>query len=239
MTLYNSGMKPLWPIDEFAQVVQQALEAGGYQGPRSGRVRPVPDRRTIRYYTTLGLLDRPAQMRGRVAYYGPRHVLQLAAIKQLQSQGATLQQVQQELAGADEERLRRWARIPEDFWTRWQQPVAASPSEPQASVAVPARREAFWKRVPDLPQESPPEEPPSPYPVRQSAWIQLAPGVSLVLEGVAAGQVSPRILWSLRGELERLRKKLEGFGLVALEAGKSRHPRATADSPQQKEETSP
>ena len=70
-----------------------------YAGQASGRVRDVPDRRTIRYYTTLGLIDRPAAMRGRTALYGLRHLLQLAAIKRLQAHGLSLAEVQQRLVG--------------------------------------------------------------------------------------------------------------------------------------------
>ena len=40
------------------------VETDGYDGPPNGRVRDVPDRRTIRYYTTIGLLDRPAEVSG-------------------------------------------------------------------------------------------------------------------------------------------------------------------------------
>jgi len=72
-------MNASWRLDQLADVVARALETAAYDGQASGRVREVPDKRTIRYYTTLGLLDRPAEYRGRVAYYGRRHVLQLVA----------------------------------------------------------------------------------------------------------------------------------------------------------------
>ena len=51
--------EPLWTLDELCAQVALAL-AVDYAGAGSGRVRDVPDRRTIRYYTTLGLIDRPA-----------------------------------------------------------------------------------------------------------------------------------------------------------------------------------
>ena len=76
----------LWTIDELGSRVALALSVD-YDGQASGRVRDVPDRRTIRYYTTLGLIDRPA-LRGRTALYGRRHLLQLVAIKRLQAQDA-------------------------------------------------------------------------------------------------------------------------------------------------------
>src|SRR5437868_9377981 len=94
----NSVPESLWTIDELTAAVVTAL-AQEYEGAPNGRVRDVPDRRTIRYYTTLGLLDRAAEMRGRTALYGRRHLLQLVAIKKLQARGQSLAEVQQTLAG--------------------------------------------------------------------------------------------------------------------------------------------
>src|SRR3954451_4755743 len=103
--------EPPWTIDELGAAVPAAL-AEGYDGQPSGRVRDVPDRRTIRYYTTLGLIDRPAEMRGRTALYGRRHLLQLVAIKRLQGRGLSLAELQQRLVGQSDETLERLARLP-------------------------------------------------------------------------------------------------------------------------------
>ena len=84
----------LGTIDELSVAVAAALEEG-YAGAPNARVREVPDPRTIRYYTTLGLIDRPAEMRGRTAFYGRRHLLQLVAIKKLQARGRSLAEIQQ------------------------------------------------------------------------------------------------------------------------------------------------
>src|SRR5947199_5115022 len=89
---------PPWTIDELGAQVALALSVD-YEGAGSGRVRDVPDRRTIRYYTTLGLIDRPAAFRGRTALYGRRHLLQLTAIKRLQARGLSLTDVQARLVG--------------------------------------------------------------------------------------------------------------------------------------------
>src|SRR6058998_412285 len=97
--------EPLWTIDELGTQVALALSVD-YKGPPNERVREVPDLRTIRYYTTLGLLDRPAQLRGRTALYGRRHLLQLVAIKRLQSRGLPLAEIQAELSGATDRTLR-------------------------------------------------------------------------------------------------------------------------------------
>ncbi|MBC7545278.1 MAG: hypothetical protein H7338_21345, partial [Candidatus Sericytochromatia bacterium] len=59
----------LWTLDELASRVAAAL-AADYAGSGSNRVSDLPNPRGIRYYTTLGLLDRPAAMQGRTALYG-------------------------------------------------------------------------------------------------------------------------------------------------------------------------
>ena len=83
---------PLWTIDQLGSKAAEAL-AFDYDGPPNDRVRDVPDRRTIRYYTTLGLIDRPAAMRGRTALYGKRHLAQVVAIKRMQAAGRTLAEI--------------------------------------------------------------------------------------------------------------------------------------------------
>lgn len=104
--------EPRWTLDELAERVDTAL-AVDYSGPPSGRVRAVPDRRAIRWYTTIGLIDRPVAHRGRTALYGPRHLLQLVAVKRLQARGLPLVAIQQELAGATDSQLARVAHLPE------------------------------------------------------------------------------------------------------------------------------
>jgi DNA-binding transcriptional MerR regulator len=122
-----------WTIDQLAARVDAALSVG-YAGQPSARVREVPDPRAIRYYTTLGLLDRPAALRGRTALYGRRHLLQLVAVKRLQAEGLSLAAVQERLAGAPDEVLHRIAQLPPDL-----EPVPAAAPPP---TARPAAR--FW-----------------------------------------------------------------------------------------------
>src|SRR3954464_14632726 len=115
MTLYNKSMATedtaLWTIDELGVQVALALSVD-YAGAPNGRVREVPDRRTIRYYTTLGLIDRPAEMRGRTALYNRRHLLQLTAIKRLQARGLSLTEVQARLVGLTGAKLEKIAELP-------------------------------------------------------------------------------------------------------------------------------
>jgi|tagenome__1003787_1003787.scaffolds.fasta_scaffold20929604_2 DNA-binding transcriptional MerR regulator len=101
----------LWTIEQLPHQVA-ALLADNYDGQSNGRVRELPNGRTIRWYTTIGLVDRPTAMRGRTALYGRRHLLQLAAVKKLQSAGRTLAEIQELLLGATDRRLAELAQIP-------------------------------------------------------------------------------------------------------------------------------
>jgi DNA-binding transcriptional MerR regulator len=143
----------LWTLAELADRVAGALSSG-YGGQQSGRVSDVPDTRAIRYYTTLGLLDRPTEMRGRTAYYGPRHLWQLVAIKRLQAGGSTLAEIQRELAAAPDSTLKRLADIPDDsFWRRVPAVVGTGPhpSKPKPEApqpAVPAAETTAYQAIP-------------------------------------------------------------------------------------------
>lgn len=133
----NTGQ--LWTIDELGSQVALAL-ATGYDGAPNGRVRGIPDLRTIRYYTTLGLLDRPAQMRGRTALYAHRHLLQLVAVKRLQARGLALAEIQEKLLGQTDRQLASIAQLPE--------PTAPAPNEGSEPNG---EREEFWKTAPAEP----------------------------------------------------------------------------------------
>ncbi|XVU22209.1 MerR family transcriptional regulator [Actinoplanes sp. CA-054009] len=102
----------MWTIDELVERVREALTAE-YPGAPNARVRDVPDRRAIRWYTTIGLVDKPLGMRGRTALYGPRHLQQLVAIKRRQAQGQSLAEIQADFTWISPERLREAAQVPE------------------------------------------------------------------------------------------------------------------------------
>jgi len=153
----------LWTIEELG--AQAALALADYGGAPNARIRDVPALRTIRYYTTLGLLDRPAQMQGRTALYGRKHLLQLVAIKRLQTQALSLTEIQQRLLGKSEKELESVAQV----------------STKQGK----ATRRGFWKRE-EEPTPGPAEEP-SPPPVRSQREEALsAPAASL--HGVPLGE---------------------------------------------------
>jgi DNA-binding transcriptional MerR regulator len=142
----------LWTLGELSDRVADAL-AVDYDGQPSGRVRELPNGRTIRWYTTIGLVDRPAEMHGRTAMYTRRHLLQLVAVKRLQAAGRALTDIQRELLGVNEETLEAIARVPRSpasrgrFWAA--APVAASDSDDIDTVINPMAARVHGIRLND------------------------------------------------------------------------------------------
>lgn len=179
----------LWTIDELSAGVAEAL-AAGYPGQSNGRVREVPDRRTIRWYTTIGLLDRPAAMRGRTALYGRQHLLQIVAIKRLQADGNTLAEVQQQLVGATATMLEEIARVPGD-----------APSPIATPEPTPVRTK-FWAAAPVAPTAGPVVVP----------GIRLGVGVTLLL-GAATHAPDTEELAAIEAAARPLLDTLRRLGL--------------------------
>src|SRR5262249_47377577 len=173
----------VWTIEELGERAAGALAGAGYAGVPSGRVRDVPDPRTIRYYTTLGLLDRPAGSRGRTALYGPRHLLQLVAIKRMQARGRTLGEVQREVAGATDASLGGVAGVAAPASAHpWAAPRlgAAAPGRlaagpPPLTPPAAGRTAAFWRETP------PPPTPPGVGAVVPMQAVRLGEGATLIL----------------------------------------------------------
>jgi DNA-binding transcriptional MerR regulator len=138
-------------MDELVERVREAL-AAEYSGAGDGRIRDVPDRRAIRWYTTIGLVDRPLGMRGRTALYGPRHLQQLVAIKRRQAAGRSLSQIQGELNWVSDEALAELSRVPERL-------LQTDGPEPEGAADHPHMR--FWARpaAPPAPAARGPAEP--------------------------------------------------------------------------------
>ena len=152
-----------YTLDELVQRVGDEVSLLGLPQP-NGQVSPVPDGRTLRYYASLGLLDRPSEVRGRRAYYGPRHVLQAVAVKALQAEGLPLQEIQHRLAGRSDDELHQLVARPSAtrFWRVAPAPAAATPA-PAALASTPTPA---------------PAAPPAADPLA----VRLGPGVVLVLD---------------------------------------------------------
>jgi DNA-binding transcriptional MerR regulator len=153
----------MWTLDELVDRVEDALSAE-YSGAPNGRVRGIPDRRAVRWYSTIGLVDRPSGTRGRTALYGPRHLMQLVAIKRRQAEGHLLADIQGELSGVDDETLAAVARVPAAL-------LATDGPYPDEPAAPRAR---FWADAP---------APPAPQHGSRAGEVRLGGGAVLVLPG--------------------------------------------------------
>lgn len=174
-----------WTLDQLVELVGTVLSSS-YPGAPSGRVRDLPDRRAIRWYTTTGLVDRP-QMKGRVGYYYRRHLLQVVAIKRCQSAGKSLAEIQAALSGATDDTLAAIAKVPEGDVAPVRDRFWATPAGKMTQTVVSDERKPRLNS--DL-----------------SFGIPLAPGVTLLVtthptpDDLAAIQVAAE---SLLAELDR------------------------------------
>jgi DNA-binding transcriptional MerR regulator len=76
--------------------------------------------RTIRFYQSRGALMPPA-IRGRVAYYGPKHVERLERIAKLQDRGLTIDAIRNLLGSIDkgETDLAEWLGVERELQASW------------------------------------------------------------------------------------------------------------------------
>ena len=183
----------LWTLDELVAKAAELLSVASV-GQGSGRVRETPDRRTVRYYTTLGLLDRPTEFRGRVGLYGTRQLWQLMAIKRLQSRGEPLGEIQQRLLNATDAELRRIA--------------APSRHVPDSSRRESPRAKAFWLEEPE--ERSPEDASP---PSSTFTGLALGPGVTVTLSS-ARRPLGPEDLEALSAAAAPLLKVLRARHLI-------------------------
>ena len=151
-----------WTLAELVEEVGSRIAQ--LPPPKNGQVRAVPDDRTVRYYLTIGLLDRAVATRGRTSLFGKRHLAQVVAIKRLQSMGRSLAEIQALWPTMDDDTLARMSGVVLD---------------PKAR----ATRKDFWRREPavDVPPSPSPSPSPSPTPSPIELRIELAPAITLTV----------------------------------------------------------
>ena len=164
---------PSWTLDELGSIAEQLLVSLDVV-PESGRVRTTPDERTLRYYTTIGLLAPPAASRGRTALYDRRHLAQIIAIKRLQASGLSLAEVQAQLAGLTPSELESVAKLPGSL------PTPIDPSTPSVTV-----RQERPLRVSS--KSAPRQDWNALAPSATGSWIQLGSGAVLMLPAPFSG----------------------------------------------------
>ncbi|RUP06489.1 MAG: MerR family transcriptional regulator [Mycobacterium sp.] len=146
MTL--SYIMRLLTLPEFAAAAADAVQASG-AAPDNRQAKAVPAERMVRYYTSRGLLPRPGN-RGRALTYGRTHLVRLVAIKRLQGQGLSLDEIAGRFATMSAEQLESLAAIPDSAM-----PPGLGDPEPAPETARAAG--AFWRAVPDAVTAAVPE----------------------------------------------------------------------------------
>jgi len=202
--------RPAWPLDELMRRVALALQS-------SPGARP-PDARAVRWYASIGLVDRPVGGRGRGARYGVRHLRQLVAVRRLQADGWSLADIQGRLAGADDDTLSELAALPGQVDAVAAEPVHVEPvhaepvhAEPEAVPGPPRAASRadlqFWRPGSEavVALERAPHE------LRAVGAVELAAGVVLVLPRRPSATELP----ALAAAAEPLVAALIAFGLVA------------------------
>ena len=93
-------------IEALASTTSELLPA---IAPRQTRYKVTerPDVRTIRYYTSQGLLPKPVSYEGGRARYSGSHLLRLLLIKRMQAEHQTLHRIKRVLRGASDEEIVR------------------------------------------------------------------------------------------------------------------------------------
>ncbi len=186
-------MSSSWTLPEL--VAQVAERIAALPPPKNGQVRAVPDDRTVRYYGTIGLLDRPLAMRGRTALYGPRHLAQVIAIKRLQSTGKSLAEIGELWPSLDDPTLARMSGVT------------------LAAMGKRGARKEFWKQAPVSTRDAEPPRPPAaPVELR----VQLASGLALIIavDSSAALALSTADVRAIRAAAAPLVTELENRRLT-------------------------
>lgn len=194
-----------WNLEELAQESQKYLQDDG----DSRRIQWKPNGRQIRYYSTLGLLDKPHTENGRTVWYGSKHLVQLLAIKRLQQEGMKLSEIQRSLAGSTLEEMRLLVGLPHDFLKSLHDSVTKT-------VDSPRRERAFWAVRPSVSASNPQTGLlVSNEPTFHHLWqLELAPGVTLSLSEQQAANLSQEERAELARELavfwrNRQQKRME------------------------------
>ncbi len=127
-----------WNARGLAAHVTALVDAAGLR-PTNASARAAPSARSVRFYVSSGLLDRP-EGTGTAATYNYRHLLQLLAIKIRQREGQTLDLIRGEMREVTGDALER--RV-----ASWLAPALLN----AGGMAVPTDpddQEWSWRRVP-------------------------------------------------------------------------------------------
>ena len=125
-----------WNARGLAAHVTALVDSAGLR-PTNASARAAPSARSVRFYVSHGLLDRP-EGAGTAATYGYRHFLQLLAIKIRQREGQTLETIKREMSGVAGDALER--RVAQSLAPA----LVANPVTPRTEDEAPVA----WRRMP-------------------------------------------------------------------------------------------
>jgi DNA-binding transcriptional MerR regulator len=104
-------------VAELATRAAQILSESGLIQAR-GTVSELPDERTVRYYLTEGLISPAEEKQGTASVFGYRHLLQLLAVKKLQSEHLPIRTIRELVNSRSERQLERLLGSEQDWKTR-------------------------------------------------------------------------------------------------------------------------
>lgn len=186
-------------IDQAVDRANALLTAATSPQP-DGRVRPTLDRRTIRYYQTLGIVPPPRRAGGRRAVYRSTHLVRAVMTKLLQARGSRLGDVAQRLGDRSDQEL--WQQVG-DLLQSGSVGMANGPSESPASVRSDSRG-----HEPAQVQEPPPAAAHAGGASREPTHpraVTILPGVHLLMEATATDDPD-ELLDAMRAFLSRRRR---------------------------------
>ena len=124
-------------IDELVTVAGDLIRQAALSQSR-WKVTEVPDARTVRYYMSTGLLDKPLAYEGSASRFGYRHLLKLLAIKTLQAQYLPLRKIKEVLNSMEEKDLERLVRdgVPGELPARKTNDMNDRRSRTQPALAI-------------------------------------------------------------------------------------------------------
>ena len=125
-----------WNARGLAAHVTALVDSAGLR-PTNASARAAPSARSVRFYVSHGLLDRP-EGAGTAATYGYRHFLQLLSIKIRQREGQTLETIKREMKDVTGDALER--RIAQSLAPA----LVANPVTPRTEDEAPVA----WRRMP-------------------------------------------------------------------------------------------
>ena len=91
-------------LPEFTAVAERVVDALNLEQSR-GTVTSVPDERTIRYYLAEGLIQPADERQGTASVFGYLHLLQVVAVKKLQTEHLPIRKIRELVSGKGEEEL--------------------------------------------------------------------------------------------------------------------------------------